>query len=97
MSFINPFSRKKCQIKHTQLPISPGFTMMTHKAQGQTLLRTIIDLEGCTGTEAPFVMLSQVTSLQGLLILRPFNRKRISCHQSEDSCIEDWQQCILAL
>jgi hypothetical protein len=46
MSFINPFSRKKCQIKHTQLPISPGFAMTTHKAQGQTLLRTIIDLEG---------------------------------------------------
>ncbi|KAG1743058.1 hypothetical protein EDB19DRAFT_583046 [Suillus lakei] len=75
----------------------PGFAMSTHKAQGQTLQRVIIDLEGCAGTEAPYVMLSRVTSLEGRLILRPFNQKKISCRRSEDSCIEDKRQQILAL
>jgi hypothetical protein len=57
----------------------------------------MVDLEGCTGTEAPYVMLSWITSLEGLLILCPFNQKKILCHRSEDSHTEDkWQQ-ILAL
>ncbi|KAG1839105.1 hypothetical protein DFJ58DRAFT_667927 [Suillus subalutaceus] len=50
--------------------------MTTHKAQGQTMQRAIIDFEGCSGTEAPYVMLLRVTSLDGLLILRPFLRKK---------------------
>jgi ATP-dependent exoDNAse (exonuclease V) alpha subunit len=38
--------------------IMPGFAMTTRKAQGQTLQQVMVDLEGCTGTEAPYVMLS---------------------------------------
>ncbi|KAG2340044.1 hypothetical protein BDR05DRAFT_831804, partial [Suillus weaverae] len=49
-----------------------------HKAQRQTLEQVIIDLEGCTSTEAPYVMLSRVTLLDGLLILWPFNKKKIA-------------------
>ncbi|KAG1860008.1 hypothetical protein C8R48DRAFT_575209, partial [Suillus tomentosus] len=71
--------------------------MTTHKAQGQTLQRVIVDLEGCTGTEAPYVMLSRVTSLEGLLVLRPFAQKKISCRRSEDGRFEDKRQQILAL
>jgi hypothetical protein len=58
--------------------------MMAHKAQGQTLTKAIIDLQSCKGTEAPYVMLSRVKSLKGLLILRPFEKKKIQCRQSED-------------
>ena len=84
MKFEHPFSHKKCSFKCTQILIIPAFSMTAHKAQGQTLDCVIIDLESCKGTEAPYVMVSQVTSLQGLLILRPFQKKKIQSHQSED-------------
>jgi len=84
MTFVNPHSKKKCLIKRTQLPIVPAFAMTAHKAQGKTLPSVIVDLECCRGTEAPYVMLSRVASLDGLLILRPFSHSRISCRQSED-------------
>jgi len=72
-------------IKRTQLPIAPAFAMTAHKAQGQTLDKVIIDLESCKGTESPYVMVSRVTSLNGLLILRPFKFSKIKCHQSQDT------------
>ena len=85
LKFRHPHSGKNCQIKRTQLPITPAFAMTAHKSQGQTMKKVIIDLEGCRGTEAPYVMVSRVTSLEGLLILRPFNYAKISCHQSQDT------------
>ncbi|EKM80524.1 hypothetical protein AGABI1DRAFT_38352 [Agaricus bisporus var. burnettii JB137-S8] len=59
--------------------------MTAHKAQGQTLQKAIVDLQSCHGCEAPYVMLSRVTSLEGLLILRPFDIRRIQCRPSEDT------------
>lgn len=76
---------KSCIIKRTQLPVVPAFAMTAHKAQGQTMNRAIVDLQGCHGTEAPYVMLSRVKSLEGLIILRPFEKRKIQCRQSEDS------------
>ena len=84
MQFIHPHSQKKCMIKRTQLPIIPAFAMTTHKAQGQTMTQAILDLQSCKGTEAPYVMLSRVKSLNGLLILRPFEQRKIQCRQSEE-------------
>ncbi|OSD06274.1 hypothetical protein PYCCODRAFT_1348340, partial [Trametes coccinea BRFM310] len=55
-----------------------------HKAQGQTFKRVIVDLAGCRGTESPYAMLSRATSLDGVLILCPFDKKKITCGQSED-------------
>jgi len=85
LTFRHPHSQKKCMIKRTQLPIAPAFAMTAHKAQGQTLNKVIIDLESCKGTESPYVMVSRVTSLNGLLILRPFKFSKIKCHQSQDT------------
>ncbi|KAF8122152.1 hypothetical protein EV363DRAFT_1146809, partial [Boletus edulis] len=59
--------------------------MTVHKSQGMTMDRAIVDLENSKGTEAPYVMLSRVRTLQGLLILRPFAIHRITCRQSEDA------------
>ncbi|KAH7931037.1 hypothetical protein BV22DRAFT_978309, partial [Leucogyrophana mollusca] len=59
--------------------------MTTHKAQGQTLSKAIVDLESCSGTEAPYVMVSRVTALDGLLILRKFKMSKITSRQSEDA------------
>ncbi|KAI0077939.1 hypothetical protein K474DRAFT_1569156, partial [Panus rudis PR-1116 ss-1] len=58
--------------------------MTAHKSQGQTMTNIIVDLQNCHGTEAPYVMISRVKSLDGLRILRPFDRKKIQCHPSED-------------
>ncbi|KAJ7218941.1 hypothetical protein C8J57DRAFT_998110, partial [Mycena rebaudengoi] len=55
-----------------------------HKAQGKTMNVVILDLESTSGTEAPYVMLSRATSLNGVLILRPFKKKAIQRHPSED-------------
>ncbi|KAJ7199865.1 hypothetical protein GGX14DRAFT_335027, partial [Mycena pura] len=62
--------------------------MTVHKAQGQTLETVILDLEGCRGTEAPYVMLSRAKSLDGVFILRPFNIKRIQSRPCEESRTE---------
>ncbi|KAJ3851611.1 hypothetical protein EV368DRAFT_17583, partial [Lentinula lateritia] len=69
----------------------------THKVQGQTLDSAIIDLESCRGTEAPYVMVSRVKTLDGLLVLRPFHLKKIQCRQSEDSRLEHKRLHLLAL
>jgi hypothetical protein len=50
--------------------------MTAHKAQGQTLSDAIVDLADRHGTEVPYVMASWATSLEGLLILRPFEKKK---------------------
>lgn len=85
MDFVHPYSKRRCRVKRTQLPIIPAFAMTTHKAQGQTLSNVIIDIESCRGTEAPYVMVSRVKTLAGLLILRPFTESKITCRQSEDT------------
>ncbi|KAH7906696.1 hypothetical protein BJ138DRAFT_973889, partial [Hygrophoropsis aurantiaca] len=71
--------------------------MTVHKSQGQTLPKAIIDIESCRGTEAPYVMCSRVTSLEGLLILRPFNINKIRCRQSEDARREEKRLYLLSL
>ncbi|KIK59526.1 hypothetical protein GYMLUDRAFT_132411, partial [Collybiopsis luxurians FD-317 M1] len=63
--------------------------MTTYKAQGQTMTNVIADLKLCHGTEVAYVMLSCVKSLDGLLILRLFDLKRIQCRQSGDSRCEN--------
>ena len=85
MTFRHPHSGKKCTIRRTQLPILPAFAMTAHKAQGQTMEKVLVDLESCKGTESPYVMVSRVTSLEGLLILRPFKSSKIQCLLSEDT------------
>lgn len=78
------FGGRQASFKRVQVPIVPGYAMTAHKAQGRTMSRVIVDLQGCRGTEAPYVMVSRATSLEGLLILRPFKRSKICSHPSED-------------
>ena len=62
--------------------------MTAHKSQGQTMTKVIIDLQSCRGMEAPYIMVSRVTSLEGLLVLRPFHFAKISCRQSQETRTE---------
>ena len=84
VTFEHPYSKRTMTISRTQLPLAPAYAMTAHKAQGQTFGHVIIDLQSCSGSEAPYVMLSRATSLNGVMILRPFKRSRISCNLSED-------------
>ncbi|EMD32492.1 hypothetical protein CERSUDRAFT_37258, partial [Gelatoporia subvermispora B] len=59
--------------------------LTVHKAQGRTFPKAFADIESCSGTDQPYVMLSRVKSLDGLVILRPFRRSKISCRFSQDT------------
>lgn len=85
MNFTHPDTKRHVTIKRCQVPIEPAFALTAHKAQGQTFHHVVLDLESCKGTESPYVMLSRARSLDGVLILRPFDKKKIKCHQSEDA------------
>lgn len=65
--------------------------------QGKTLEQTVVNLRQCRGTESPYVMISRVTSLDGLLILNSFKKDRITCRQSEEVRNEATRHQILAL
>ena len=72
-------------MQHFQVPLALGFAMTAHKAQGLTLPHIIVDHAGCKGTEPPYVMASRATSLEGLLVMQPFNMSKISCHRSQEA------------
>jgi hypothetical protein len=58
--------------------------MTAYKAQGKTLDAAAINLVDCHGTESAYVMVSRVTSLDGLVIISPFSKEKICCRTSED-------------
>lgn len=65
----------KITVKRRALPLVPAFSITTHKSQGQTLRKIIVDLvlpPGPTELASVYVPLSRVKRLQDLVILRPF-------------------------
>lgn len=80
----HPFDHSSLKVKRTQICLQPGFAMTVHKSQGLSTRTAVVDLEGCRGTEAPYVILSRVKSLEGLIIMQPFRINCITCRQSED-------------
>lgn len=97
MKFSHPYSGKKLTVARMQVPVQPTFSLTVYKAQGQTFRNIIVDLQGCTGTEAPYVMLSRATSIDGILVLRPFDKKKIRCRPSEDFRKECRRLCCLRM
>jgi hypothetical protein len=83
-TFSHKLLPKALAVKRTQCPLIPAFTMTVHKSQGQSLEKVIVDLESCRGTEAPYVMVSQATSLDGLLVYHAFDKQRIRRNMSQD-------------
>ena len=65
-------------IKRSALPLVPAYCITTHKSQGQTLNKVVIDLKLPNETDdiaAVYVPLSRVKRLADLAILRPFDYK----------------------
>ncbi len=79
-----PTTGKNVTIKRTQLPVFPAFAMTDYKAQGKTMPLVIVDLESSRSRQSAYVMLSRATSLENLLVLRPFKRSRLTKDFSED-------------
>lgn len=88
IGYTHPFSKWSCNFAQTQVSIVPAYAVTAHQAQGQSMEKVIVNLESCQGMEALYVMISRATSLEGLLILRPFQQKRITCTLSQDTCAE---------
>lgn len=82
----NPSDGKMVKWKRQQLPLQPGFAITDYKAQGKTFSNVIIDLHSARSAQSAYVMLSCATSLEGLLVLRPFhsNQKKLMGHVSLD-------------
>ncbi|CAF1362914.1 unnamed protein product [Rotaria sp. Silwood1] len=65
----------KLTVKRKALPLIPAYSMTTHKSQGQTLGKIIVDLvmpPGPIELASVYVPLSRVKRLDDLLIIRPF-------------------------
>lgn len=66
-----------------QIPLVPAYVYTDFKGQGRTLRRAIVDIATARG-QGVYVMLSRVTSLSGLLILRWFPPNKIYQRLPED-------------
>ena len=84
LKFEHVASHKRCVIKRKQVPIEPGFAITAHKAQGKTMGKVVVDLAGCSGTEQPYVMVSRCTSIEGMVVLRDFDKSKVTKRLSED-------------
>ena len=65
----------KISIKRKALPLIPAYSITTHKSQGRTMPKIIVDLvipPGPIEVVSIYVPLSRVKRLNDLLILRPF-------------------------
>jgi hypothetical protein len=93
----HPESKKSWSFQRRQLPILPAFAITDYKAQGKTLPYVIIDLQSCHNIQSAYVMISRATSLDGLLILRPFQPKKVQCHVSQEFRRDSLRLHILSL
>ena len=84
-SLCHPNSGRTCTLCHYQVPLKAAFATTSHKSQGQTMNRVIVNLNSCIGTEAAYVMVSQCMSLEGLSVLRPFPISKITTHRSQEA------------
>ncbi|CAF1541345.1 unnamed protein product, partial [Rotaria sordida] len=78
-------------IKRSALPLVPAYCITTHKSQGQTLSKVVIDLKLPSETDdiaAVYVPLSRVKRLVDLAILRPFDYKALLMKPSKSQVTE---------
>ncbi len=81
-SFDVPYSTmKKIKIQRIQFPLTLAFALTAFKAQGKSMKKVIIDLTEPASGKLPqhyaYSALSRATSLDSILILRPFRLKVI--------------------
>jgi len=79
-SILKAFNDKKLKttiaVKRRGLPLVPAYSITTHKSQGQTLPKIVIDLNmppGIVEVASAYVPLSRVQQLSDLVILQDFS------------------------
>ena len=88
-----PRSNQKAilSVKRRALPLVPAYCITTHKSQGQTLSKVVIDLKLPNETDdiaAVYVPLSRVKRLTDLVILRHFDYKVLLIKPSKSQVAE---------
>lgn len=64
-------------ITRYQLPVVPAYAYTDYKSQGRSLKAAVVDLYSARTIQGVYVMLSRVTTIQGLAILCPFSPMKI--------------------
>ncbi|KIJ25643.1 hypothetical protein M422DRAFT_119911, partial [Sphaerobolus stellatus SS14] len=67
-----------------QIPLIPAFAYTAHNSQGRSLNAGCIDFACCPTIACAYVMLSQLCTLDGLSILRPFSFQKICKHAPQE-------------
>ena len=78
-------------IKRKTLPLIPAYSITTHKSQGQTLPKIVIDLNmppGMIEVASAYVPLSRVQQLTDLVILQDFNISALQVKPSKGQIAE---------
>ena len=78
-------------VKRKTLPLIPAYSITTHKSQGQTLPKIIIDLNmppGMVEVASAYVPLSRVQQLTDLVILQDFPVDALQVKQSRSQIAE---------
>ena len=78
-------------IKRRALPLAPAYCITTHKSQGQTLSKVVIDLKLPNDTDdiaAIYVPLSRVKRLADLIIIRHFDYKVLTIKPGKSQLAE---------
>lgn len=78
-------------VKRRGLPIIPAYSITTHKSQGQTLPKIVIDLNmppGMVEVASAYVPLSRVKQLTDLVILQEFSIKALQVKPSRGQTTE---------
>ncbi|CAF4585414.1 unnamed protein product, partial [Rotaria socialis] len=88
-----PKSNRKTllSIKRRALPLVPAYCITTHKSQGQTLNKVVVDLKLPNETDdiaAAYVPLSRVKLLTDVVILRYFDYKVLLIKPSKSQLTE---------
>jgi hypothetical protein len=72
-------------VSRSQLPLLPTYAFMANKIQGQSLQHALVDLKSARthGTQALYVIISHVVSLNNLAVTHWFLSTNVNRHLSQ--------------
>lgn len=75
---------KNVSVSRLQLPLLPAYAYTDYKSQGRSLDSAIVDPASASTLQGVYVMLSRLRTLDGLVILRPFNSAKLEQRLSQE-------------
>ncbi|KAJ7086499.1 hypothetical protein C8R44DRAFT_650805 [Mycena epipterygia] len=74
----------KFSVGRTQLPLVPAYAYTDYKAQGKSLARVNVDLNGAASLQSFYVMVSRATSIKSIAVLRNFRPNTMQGRLGQD-------------